>query len=49
MNEGFVQRIASEIEEMKNSGLYKNERVITSPQGPQITVNGKKSFKLLRQ
>ncbi len=41
MNEHFVQRIASEIEEIKNSGLYKNERVITSTQGPQITVNGK--------
>jgi glycine C-acetyltransferase len=41
MNENFVQRIASEIGDIKNSGLYKNERVITSPQGPEITVNGK--------
>ena len=41
MNENFVQRIASEIGEIKSSGLYKNERVITSPQGPEITVNGK--------
>jgi glycine C-acetyltransferase len=42
MNDRFVQRIKGEIEEIRTSGLYKNERVITSPQGPQITVNGKK-------
>ena len=42
MNEKFVQRIQSELEEIKTSGLYKNERVITSPQGAEITVSGKK-------
>ena len=41
MNEKFVQRISGEVEEIKQSGLYKNERVITSPQGAEITVNGK--------
>ncbi|RYY99730.1 MAG: glycine C-acetyltransferase [Chitinophagaceae bacterium] len=41
MNERFVQRLQAEIEEIRTSGLYKNERVITSPQGPAITVNGK--------
>jgi glycine C-acetyltransferase len=41
MNEKFVQRIRGEVEEIKQSGLYKNERVITSPQGAEITVNGK--------
>ncbi|GAA4317424.1 glycine C-acetyltransferase [Flaviaesturariibacter amylovorans] len=41
MNERFVQRLQTEIEEIKASGLYKNERIITSPQGPEITVNGK--------
>jgi glycine C-acetyltransferase len=41
MNEKFVNRIAREIEEIKKSGLYKTERIITSPQGPEITVNGK--------
>ena len=40
MNANFVQRIAAEIEEIKTSGLYKRERVITSAQGPEITVNG---------
>ncbi|MER3498781.1 MAG: glycine C-acetyltransferase [Chitinophagaceae bacterium] len=41
MNEKFVQRITAEIEEIKASGLYKTERIITSPQGPEIVVNGK--------
>lgn len=41
MNENLVKRIAAEIEEIKTSGLYKTERIITSPQGAEITVNGK--------
>lgn len=41
MNEAFVKRIAAEVEEIKSSGLYKTERIITSPQGAEITVNGK--------
>ncbi|MBL7749272.1 MAG: glycine C-acetyltransferase [Chitinophagaceae bacterium] len=41
MNEKLVQRIAKEVEEIKSSGLYKTERVITSPQGAEIIVNGK--------
>ncbi|MBS1596705.1 MAG: glycine C-acetyltransferase [Bacteroidetes bacterium] len=41
MNETFVKRIAAELEEIKSSGLFKNERVITSDQGPEIEVNGK--------
>jgi glycine C-acetyltransferase len=40
MNERFVARIKSEIEEIKGAGLYKTERIITSPQGAEITVNG---------
>jgi glycine C-acetyltransferase len=36
-----VTRIAKEVEDIKTSGLYKTERVITSPQGAEITVNGK--------
>jgi glycine C-acetyltransferase len=42
MNENFVQRIAIEIEEIKSAGLFKSERIIESPQGPEIMVNGKK-------
>ena len=41
MNDRFTQRIATEIEEIKRSGLYKNERIIESPQGAEIIVNGK--------
>jgi len=41
MNENFVNRIGRDIEEIKTSGLYKTERIITSPQGAEIIVNGK--------
>lgn len=40
MNNAFVNRIATELEEIKTAGLFKTERVITSEQGPEITVNG---------
>jgi glycine C-acetyltransferase len=42
MNHKFVERISAELEDVKAAGLYKTERVITSAQGPEITVNGKK-------
>lgn len=41
MNEKFVSRIKQELDEIEAAGLFKKERVITSPQGPEITVNGK--------
>src|SRR6187549_1289034 len=41
MNENFVKRIAREVEEIKTSGLYKTERIISSSQGAEITVNNK--------
>ena len=41
MNENFVKRIAKEVEEIKTAGLYKMERIISSPQGAEITVNNK--------
>lgn len=41
MNENFVKRIAKEVDEIASSGLYKSERIIKSPQGPEISVNGK--------
>ncbi|MFT3902377.1 MAG: glycine C-acetyltransferase [Niabella sp.] len=41
MNENFTQRIAAEVADIKASGLYKSERVISSPQGAEIEVNGK--------
>lgn len=42
MNPKFTQRIAKEVEEVKAAGLYKNERIIVSPQGAEIEVGGKK-------
>src|SRR5580693_9732167 len=42
MNNKFVSRIATEVEEIKSAGLFKTERTIASEQGPEIIVNGKK-------
>ncbi len=41
MNESFVNRIQTELEEIKAGGLFKNERVIGSAQGAEIIVNKK--------
>ena len=41
MNTVFVNRIASELDEIKQTGLFKNERIISSEQGAEIIVNGK--------
>lgn len=42
MDESLVTRLQTEIQEIRNAGLYKTERIIESPQGAEITVNGKK-------
>ena len=41
MNNSFTNRIAEELKEIDAAGLIKKERVITSEQGAEITVNGK--------
>ena len=41
MNEHFSKRIKSELEEISTAGLFKKERIISSEQGAEITVNGK--------
>ena len=41
MNEKFTERIQTELGEIKQSGLYKNERIISSAQGAEIVVNNK--------
>jgi glycine C-acetyltransferase len=41
MNESLITRLAVELDEIKANGLYKTERIIESPQGAEITVNGK--------
>ena len=35
----FVNSINNEIDQIKNAGLYKNERILESPQGTEIIVN----------
>ncbi|MBE7172328.1 MAG: glycine C-acetyltransferase [Williamsia sp.] len=42
MNEQFVNRIGAELKEIEAAGLFKQERIITSEQGPEIQVNGRK-------
>jgi glycine C-acetyltransferase len=41
MNESLVKRLGTELEEIRSSGLFKTERIIESPQGAEIVVNGK--------
>ena len=41
MNDNLINRLRQELETIQSEGLYKSERVITSEQGAEITVNGK--------
>ena len=41
MNQKFSERIGKELAEIESAGLFKTERIITSEQGPEITVGGK--------
>jgi glycine C-acetyltransferase len=41
MNKNFTNRIGAEVQEIEKAGLFKKERIISSPQGAEITVNGK--------
>ena len=47
MNRKFTERIRSEVEEIRQNGLYKTERIIESPQGAdiEVAVPGKKEKK----
>ena len=40
MNSNFIEHINEQISEVKNQGLYKAERIITSAQKPDIDVTG---------
>lgn len=40
MNDAFRQDLASRIKELQDTGFYKDERVITSPQRAHIAANG---------
>jgi glycine C-acetyltransferase len=37
----FYTRLQKELQEIKDAGLFKQERIIESPQGPEIQVNGR--------
>jgi glycine C-acetyltransferase len=41
MNKKFVARIGQELASIASAGLFKKERIISSEQGAEITVNGK--------
>ncbi len=40
-NEAYRQQLRKTLDELKESGLYKEERILTSPQGPEIRVKGR--------
>ena len=42
MNQGIVDRLQVELNEIREAGLFKTERIIESTQGPEIVVGGKK-------
>ncbi|MFM7222139.1 MAG: glycine C-acetyltransferase [Bacteroidota bacterium] len=46
MNESLVDRIGKELEEIRQAGLFKKERIIESPQRAVIHVNGKEVINL---
>lgn len=43
MYQAFQQHLQEELTAIKQAGLYKDERILTSPQAPNITVNEGKS------
>ena len=46
MNPAFLDHLSAETEKVKAQGLYKTERIITSPQGAWVEVNGKQVINL---
>jgi len=42
MNESFVKRIGGQLEEIRSAGLFKTERIISSEQGVEVVVKGRK-------
>lgn len=46
MNKAFLEHLASETEQLKAQGLYKEERIMTSPQGAWVEANGRRVINL---
>ena len=42
MNQPFQNHLSTETQKLREQGLFKIERTITSPQQPQMVANGKK-------
>ncbi|WP_417429816.1 glycine C-acetyltransferase [Halpernia sp.] len=41
ISQNFLHNLQTELQNIENEGLYKKERIITSPQSAEITANGK--------
>ena len=41
MNPGYLAHLNRELDQLREAGLYKTERTITSPQQPRMTANGR--------
>jgi glycine C-acetyltransferase len=39
MNQSLIEQLREELQAIESNGLYKKERIITSSQGPEITLN----------
>ncbi len=48
MNETLQKELTEFLESLKKEGLYKEERIIQSPQGREITVTGEPVLKRLK-
>jgi glycine C-acetyltransferase len=46
MDSAFYARLGGSLQELRNAGLYKPERVLASPQDPVITVGGREVINL---
>jgi len=46
VNHEFLNFLSSETEKLREQGLYKTERIMTSPQGPWVEANGRKVINL---
>lgn len=44
MTDAFISHLGAELEELKRDGLYKTERVITSPQSGTVSLDSGRSF-----
>jgi glycine C-acetyltransferase len=46
VNKAFLNHLATETSKLREQGLYKTERVMTSPQGARVEANGRKVINL---